>query len=121
MYTFRKYNYQILSYAQRLENSQMNSIRRKRINTAIQLLIDVTHEHLHCPLFKDKIIINVNERNLKRMKYFKIKDSNLNSAQILKISNIGNELFHQNVNRKKIKLLLSKEPNIRFNRLFSNV
>lgn len=140
MFALREYpnvsnNYKITSYKTRLENINMHTLQRRRINASILFIFDLLHGNIHCPSLKNEIIVDRNERNLRNIEYFKINDKTLRNtatvplAQMCKMANKVDELFRTQHNKAtfKSKLLALNDDHFsnlahvsKYNSVFSN-
>ncbi|RYE04832.1 MAG: hypothetical protein EOP33_08405 [Rickettsiaceae bacterium] len=140
MFALREYpnvtnNYKIHSYIDRLSKLNMDSLHKRRTETALVFFYNLINDLIHCPRLKDEIVMNDNSHNLRphTIEMFKMKDTTLqhaNSAplhQMCKWANKLKEEFQQATSlnnfktliRPKIDELIKTEPNklIKMNQL----
>ena len=127
MFALREYpnvanNFTIPHYSDRLSRLEMVSLLKRRTETAIMFLYDITNNLVHCPRLKDEIILNDNPHNLRltSVEMFKIKDRSLQLSekapihQMCKWANQINQisdLFNQATSRINFKTLLKDVSN----------
>lgn len=114
MFALREYpsvtnNFKISSFNERLCKLDMQSLQRRRLNSATLFMYDLIHNNIHCPGLKNEIGVDANARALRRSEHIKIKNKQLRlipTAPITQIANISNkvaELFKLQITRNSFK------------------
>lgn len=86
MFALREYptpenNYRISSYDQRLSKLNMNSLQRRRVNSALIFMFDIVHNNVHCPLLRQEILMNNSSRHLRQTDFVRLRDPSLRLAR----------------------------------------
>lgn len=79
-------NYRISSYRDRLIKLQMHSLNRRRINSALNFMYDLVNSSDFCTILKNEIVINPNNRNLRRTELVKLTDRKMELAILLPLN-----------------------------------
>ncbi|RYE05026.1 MAG: hypothetical protein EOP33_07750, partial [Rickettsiaceae bacterium] len=71
MFAFREYpsvanNFKISTYSSRLEKLNLDSLHKRRTESALVFLYNMINNNVHCPRLKDEIMVNENPHSLRQ-------------------------------------------------------
>lgn len=72
--------YRISSYENRLAALSMDSLHRRRINSALIFMFDALNKNIHCPSINQDIQQCSNDLNLRRVESFRVADRHMKLA-----------------------------------------
>lgn len=101
-------NFHVSPYENRLERTKLIKLSRRRINTALIYLYDLTCDTTHSPYVKSLFYKNDNNRNFRNAELFRIRDSSLSRTtapitQICKYANLVKDIFIEATSRNNFK------------------
>ena len=119
MFAFREYpsvanNYKISTYSSRLEKLNLDSLHKRRTESALVFFYNLVNNNVHCPRLKDEVMINENPHSLRQstVEMFRIKDITLQRAkdapihQMCKWANKVKDVFQHATSLNNFKTLL---------------
>lgn len=113
-------NFHIRSYQQRLNDLNMISLQRRRLNASLIMIYDILNGHTNCPSIREEVEINSNLRSLRRREYVKINDKRMKLSlaaplpQMCKFANLVPDCFTQTTSRSSFITSLRNIPNTDF-------
>ena len=128
MFAFREYpsvanNFKISTYSSRLKKLNLDSLHKRRTESALTFFYNLINNNVHCPRLKDEIIVNENPHSLRQssVEMFRIKNITLQRAddapinQMCKWANTLKEVFQQATSLNNFKTLLKPRIDELFN------
>jgi len=119
MFALREYpnvtnNFKIHSYIDRLSELNMDSLHKRRTESALVFFYNLINDLIHCPRLKDEIVLTDNPHNLRlpTFEMFKIRDTTLqhaSSAPLHQMCNWANkikEVFQHATSLNNFKTLI---------------
>jgi len=103
-YPTEQNQYKITSYKRRLEDLNMISLRRRRVNSSLTHIYDIINGTANCPLVRENVSFN-QERTRRNSERIKVTDKNMKISldvpivQMCKMANTVSDLFVSSTSR----------------------